>query len=85
VRAGAVDAESSGGDVSLSLRTPPDRLDATSSGGDVELVLPDEAYRIDATSSGGDVDDQDVRNAPSSPRIIRARSSGGDVRIEARR
>jgi hypothetical protein len=85
VRAGAVDAGSSGGDVSLSLRTPPDRLDATSSGGDVELVLPDEAYRIDATSSGGDVDDQDVRNDPSSPRIIRARSSGGDVRIEARR
>jgi hypothetical protein len=85
VRAGAVDADSSGGDVSLSLRTAPDRLEAASSGGDVELVLPDETYRIDASSSGGDVDDRDVRTDPSSPRTIRARSSGGDVTIEARR
>jgi hypothetical protein len=84
-RADIADATSSGGDVSLSLRTAPDRLDAVSSGGDVELVLPDETYRVDANASGGDVNDQDVRTDPSSPRIIRARSSGGDVRIEARR
>jgi len=85
VRADTVNAESSAGDVSLSLRTAPDRVDVDSSGGDVELVLPDETYRIDASTSAGDVDDQDVRNDPSSPRIVRARSSAGDVTIEARR
>jgi hypothetical protein len=85
VRAGVVRAQSSGGDVSLSLRTPPDRLDAGSSAGDVEIVLPDETYRIDASTSAGDVDDRQVRNDPSSPRIVHARSSAGDVVIEARR
>jgi Putative adhesin len=85
VRAAIVDADSSGGDVSLSLRTAPDRLDANSSAGDVELVLPDETYRVDASTSAGDVDDSQVRNDPDSPRIVHARSSAGDIRIESRR
>ena len=84
VRAPTVRAVSSAGDVSLSLRTAPERVDADSSAGDVELVLPDETYRIDASSSAGDVDDQQVRNDPSSPRIVRVRTSAGDIRIEAR-
>jgi hypothetical protein len=85
VRSRSVSATSSGGDVSLSLRTPPDSLDADSSAGDVELVLPDETYRVDARTSAGDVDDRDVRTDPDSPRVVRAHSSAGDIRIEARR
>jgi len=85
ISADTVNAESSAGDVRLSLRTSPDRLDADSSAGDVELVLPDETYRVDASTSAGDVDDRNVRTDPSSPRIVHARSSAGDVRIEARR
>jgi hypothetical protein len=84
VRAGSVTADSSAGDVSLSLRSAPERVDVDSSAGDVDLVLPDETYRVDASSSAGDVDDRQVRNDPASPRLIRARSSAGDVRIEAR-
>jgi Toastrack DUF4097 len=85
ISAGTVTAESSAGDVSLSLLAPPDRVDADSSAGDVELVLPDETYRVDASTSAGDVDDRNVRTDPDSPRIVHARSSAGDIRIEARR
>ena len=84
VRAAVVRADSSAGDVSLSLRTAPDRVEIESSAGDVDLVLPDETYRIDASASAGDVDDRRVRTDPDSPRVIRVRSSAGDVRIEAR-
>jgi hypothetical protein len=48
-------------------------------------VVPDETYRIDARTSAGEVDDRAVRTDPSSPRAIHARSSAGDIRIEARR
>jgi hypothetical protein len=85
VRAERVSAESSAGDVTLSLRSAPMRVDADSSAGDVEVVVPDEVYRVDASSSAGDVDSRRVRNDPASNRVIRARSSAGDVTIEARR
>ena len=85
VRADTVNAHSSAGDVSLSLRSTPQRVDVDSSAGDVELVLPDDTYRVDASTSAGDVDDGAVRTDPSSPRVIHARSSAGDIRIEARR
>jgi hypothetical protein len=85
VRADRVIAESSAGDVSLSLRSAPTRVDADSSAGDVEIVVPDEVYSVDASSSAGDVDTRRVRNDPSSDRAIRARSSAGDVTVEARR
>jgi len=85
VRAGRVTADSSAGDVSLSLRAAPARVDADSSAGDVEIVVPDEVYRVDASSSAGDVDSRRVRTDPASSRVIRARSSAGDVTVEARR
>jgi hypothetical protein len=85
VRAERVSAESSAGDVVLSLRTPPRRVDADSSAGDVEIVLPDEVYRVDASTSAGDVDNREVRTDPDSPRVVHARSSAGDVLVEARR
>jgi DUF4097 and DUF4098 domain-containing protein YvlB len=85
VRADRVIAESSAGDVSLSLRSAPVRVDADSSAGDVEIVVPDEVYSVDASTSAGDVDSRRVRNDPASDRVIRARSSAGDVTVEARR
>jgi Putative adhesin len=85
IRADRVVAESSAGDVSLSLRSAPTRVDADSSAGDVEIVVPDEPYRVDADSSAGDVDTRRVDTDPDSERVIRARSSAGDVTVEARR
>jgi hypothetical protein len=85
VRAERVSADSSAGDVVLSLRAAPRRVDADSSAGDVAIVLPDEVYRVDASTSAGDVDSREVRTDPASPRIIHARSSAGDVLVEARR
>lgn len=85
VRAERVTADSSAGDVALSLRDVPQRVDAHSSAGDVEIVLPDAVYRLDASSSAGDVDNRHVRTDSDSRHVIKARSSAGDVLVEARR
>ena len=81
-----VNADSSAGDVSLSLRTPARPRRRRSSAGDVELVLPDATYRVDA-SQRRPATSTTARSAPTrpgSPRVASARSSAGDVRIEAR-
>jgi Putative adhesin len=77
-----VTARSSGGDVQLAFDTPPDRVIADSSGGGVEVGLPqvEGGYQVRADSSGGETQ-TDVQTDPSSPRLIDAHSSGGDVRI----
>lgn len=82
LRAATVDADSSGGDVSLAFARSPQQVDAGSSGGDVNLVLPDRpvAYRVETSASGGSVD-SDIRTDPTSPRLIRATSSGGGITI----
>jgi hypothetical protein len=82
LRAGLVDADSSGGNVSLTFAASPQHVDANSSGGDVDLVLPDRpvAYRVEASASGGSADTE-IRTDPTSPRLIRATSSGGGITI----
>ena len=52
MRAARVTADSSAGDVALSLRAVPRQVDADSSAGDVEIVLPDAVYRLDAELVG---------------------------------
>lgn len=82
IRGGTAIAGSSGGAVRLRYATPPDRVDVDSSGGGVEVTLPPVAgaYRVDATSSDGEELVQ-VPTDPTSSRLIRARSSGGSVRV----
>jgi hypothetical protein len=82
LRATTVDADSSGGDVSLTFAGSPQHVAANSSGGDVNLVLPDRsvAYRVETSASGGSAGSE-IRTDPTSPRLIRATSSGGDVMI----
>jgi hypothetical protein len=82
LRAGTVDADASGGDVSLTFAGSPQHVDANSSGGNVNLVLPDRpvAYRVETSASGGSAGSE-IRTDPTSPRLIRATSSGGDVTI----
>jgi hypothetical protein len=82
LRATDVDADSSGGDVSLAFAGSPQLVDARSSGGGVNVVLPDRpvAYRVETSASGGSVD-TDIRTDPTSPRLIRATSSGGGITI----
>jgi len=83
VRAARVRVRSSAGDVNVALREPADRLDAGSSAGDIELVVPDAIYRLDAGAGAGagDVSSADVRTDPASRRILRARTSAGDISI----
>lgn len=80
LRAGSVRARSASGDVELGFAGVPDAVDAETSSGDVRVMLPhgDEAYRVETDSDSGDRE-IGVRTDPSSPRVIRARTSAGDA------
>ena len=82
LRGAIVDADSSGGSVTLSFATSPRDVTANSSGGNVDVVLPDRpvAYRVETSASGGSTDTV-IRTDPTSPRLIRAESSGGGISI----
>lgn len=77
-----VDADASGGGVTLQFVDAPRDVRAESSGGGVTIVLPDtpELYDVDASSSDSDVS-RDIRSDPDSDRTIRARSSEGSVTV----
>jgi hypothetical protein len=85
VGADLVDAESSGGNTTLSFATAPRLVDVTSHGGDINIEVPNRAvaYRVDASAQGGSTDTA-IRTDPSSPREIRAASSGGNASIRYR-
>jgi hypothetical protein len=84
VRADDVVGDTSAGDIRLSLMGLAETLDARSSAGDVHLVVPDAVYRVETTTNAGTVDDQEIRTSPTASRNIRAVTSAGDIRIEAR-
>lgn len=85
VRAEHVSSDTSAGDVRLSLLGLAETVDARSSAGDVHVVVPDAVYRLETSTSAGTVDDQDIRTSPAASRSIRAVTSAGDIRLEARR
>lgn len=85
IRAPQVRVQSSAGDVRVELREAAGRLDAEASAGDIELIVPDEVYRLDAGANAGNVENSDLRTDPDSARVIRARTSAGDIRIIVRR
>jgi Putative adhesin len=77
----SIEARSSSGDVRVTaVRTPPDTLTAVTSSGDVQVVVPDDVYQVDARSSSGEVN-VSLRQDPSAPRRIEARTSSGDVDV----
>jgi hypothetical protein len=85
VRADDVSGDTSAGDIRLSLLGLAETLDARSSAGDVNLVVPDAVYRLETSTNAGTVDDQEIRTSSAASRSIRAITSAGDIRIEARR
>ena len=84
IRADDVVGDTSAGDIRLSLLGLAETVDARSSAGDVHLVVPDAIYRVETTTNAGTVDDQEIRTSPNASRTIRAVTSAGDIRIEAR-
>lgn len=85
VRADDVVGDTSAGDIRLSMLGLAETVDARSSAGDVNLVVPDATYRLETSTDAGTVDDQEIRTSPTASRSIRAVTSAGDIRIEARR
>lgn len=94
----AVRAESRSGDVKaadlpqgVELRSNSGSLELTSVGGEVRLKtssgsvdgekLGDGRYTVDAGSSSGD-SESSIKQDPAADRVIRARSSSGDVDLE---
>lgn len=76
------DAEvrASSGDVEVRAQAAPRRIDVEVSSGDVAIVVPDVAYRVEADTRSGDEDVQ-VRQDPGAPRVIRATTSSGDLKV----
>jgi hypothetical protein len=84
VRAARVTVRSDAGDIGVGMTEAADLLDAGTSAGDVDLSVPDVTYRVEAESSAGDVESTAVRTDRGAPRVIRADTSAGDVRIVTR-
>ncbi len=92
---GSVHAESSGGDITVNLKGENKGIDVETSGGTVELYLSESVKAtVDASTSGGkvrcelpvtvhgDVEDDELHGTINGGgATIRARSSGGDVKI----
>jgi hypothetical protein len=80
---GAADvlADTSSGDVTLDFRGAPSVVDASTASGDVDVVVPrPDAYRVDADPGSGD-QQVAVKTDPDSTRVVRARTSSGDVTV----
>jgi DUF4097 and DUF4098 domain-containing protein YvlB len=75
-----VTAESSSGDVELTVNGVVNRLHAETSSGAVSVLVPDDVYRVDADASSGEVTIV-VATDPASEKLITAHSSSGDVTV----
>jgi hypothetical protein len=79
--AGNVLADTSSGDVTLDFRGAPLVVDASTASGDVDVMVPrDDAYRVDADPGSGD-EQIAVKTDPKATRVVRARTSSGDVTV----
>jgi DUF4097 and DUF4098 domain-containing protein YvlB len=75
-----VQAVTSSGDVGLDFRQAPRDVDAATASGDVDISLPTgQTYRVEADTGSGDRNV--IGDDPDSPRIVRARTSSGDVTV----
>jgi hypothetical protein len=82
VTARDVSAETSGGNVGLTLTAVPANVDVRTGGGDVTIIVPPGvSYNVDARTGGGDVNDAVARDS-SSPYKITVVTSGGNITVE---
>jgi DUF4097 and DUF4098 domain-containing protein YvlB len=78
--AATVEAVTSSGDVELDFRLAPRDVDAATASGDVAVSLPrGQTYRVAADTGSGDRNV--IGNDPASTRVVRARTSSGDVTV----
>jgi DUF4097 and DUF4098 domain-containing protein YvlB len=78
--ADTLQAVTSSGDVGLDFRLAPRDVDAATASGDVDVSLPaGQTYRVEADTGSGDRNV--IGDDPASTRIVRARTSSGDVTV----
>jgi hypothetical protein len=73
------------GDVQAGSACPLERMTLRSRAGDVRAIVPAGRYRVEAESDAGRSLVSGVEPVDESPYQVQARSSGGDVRVEAAR
>lgn len=82
IRARDVTAQTSGGNVGLTLTVVPTNLSVHTGGGDVTIIVPPGvSYAVDPRTGGGDITDT-VKQDSSSPYKITVITSGGNITIE---
>ena len=83
LRSQAITATTASGDVTLQLADAPLTVEAETSSGDVAVLVPpgNEEYSVDAETNSGDRM-IGVATSSRSPRIIKARTSSGDVMVD---
>lgn len=81
LRSANVRARTTAGNITLSFTAPPSKVDVRSSDGRVTATVPDGAYDVTAKSTHGSERSQ-IKDTESD-KIIIARSTSGDVRINA--
>ena len=82
ISAKSVDARSNNGSVELAFTGVPDLVDTVSNNGRVVVELPKggRAYAVAAEADNGDVSVR-VPRSDSSPHVVKARSSNGEVTV----
>jgi len=83
LRSADVRARTGSGSITLSFAVPPDNLDALSGDGRVTATVPRSAYAVTVHSRHGK--ERSQIKSSQSPRTIVARSTTGDVRVNAGR
>jgi DUF4097 and DUF4098 domain-containing protein YvlB len=83
LRVQTVVATTASGDVTMQLASVPQTVEAETSSGDVVVLVPPgtEEYSVDAETNSGDRT-IGVATSSRSPRIVKARTSSGDVAVD---
>jgi DUF4097 and DUF4098 domain-containing protein YvlB len=79
VSAARLTADSGGGDVTLTLTSPPQHLNVTSDGGNVTIVVPRGKYIVDDNAAGGNV--SGISSTAGALDTISVSSGGGDISV----
>jgi DUF4097 and DUF4098 domain-containing protein YvlB len=84
LRSSVVRAATTAGNVLADLRKAPERVAVRSTAGDVHIRLPRGTYAVDADTTAGEDSVSGVVDDPEAQRIVTARTTAGNARVEGR-
>ncbi|MGZ8755350.1 MAG: DUF4097 family beta strand repeat-containing protein [Acidimicrobiia bacterium] len=75
-------AETGSGSINLGFGSAPDDLDLVTGSGSITLTVPTGSYRLDLDTNSGRWSSSGITDDAASPRIIRARTGSGSIRVD---